>query len=78
MFDGIKTDGNFLLPMLTPDYLGDLIAQTMWDGRAINILTPAAAYISAPTKMLPEWMKIAMQDGGADMMTALTPHRPLE
>lgn len=78
MFDGIKTEGNFFLPMLTPDYLGDLIANTLWEGKAVNIMTPAAAYISAPSKILPEWVKVGMQDAGADMMAALTPHRPLD
>ncbi|KAE9381904.1 hypothetical protein N431DRAFT_440710 [Stipitochalara longipes BDJ] len=77
MFDGIKTEGNFLTPMLTPEYLGESIAKTLLEGIAVNVMTPATAYISAPSRVLPEWMRVGMQDGGADMMTALTPHQPL-
>lgn len=78
MFAGIKTGGNFFMPMLTPDDLGNLIAKTLWDGVAVNILSPAAAYISPPTRALPDWMRVGMQDAGAEIMTELTPHKPLE
>ncbi|KAI9743695.1 MAG: hypothetical protein M1818_003011 [Claussenomyces sp. TS43310] len=77
MFDGIKGDSNFFLPRLTPEYLGRLIADTIWSGTAQNLLTPALAYVSVPTKILPAWMRVAMQDGGSEIMTELTPHKPL-
>jgi len=77
MFAGIKGSSNFILPRLTPDDVGSLIAETLWGGEAKNVLTPAFAYISAPTPVLPEWLRVGMQDGGADIMTEITPHKPV-
>jgi short-subunit dehydrogenase len=77
MFKGIKGESNFFLPRLTADDLGELISNVLWKGESQNIMTPAFAYISLASKILPEWMRIPMQDGGADMMTELKPHKPL-
>lgn len=78
MFAGLKGESNFFLPRLTPEYLGGLIAETLWSGTAQNIMTPVAAYIVAPAKVLPAWLRVGFQDGGSGMMTELTPHKPLE
>lgn len=77
MFDGIKGDSNFFLPRLDATDLGSLIVDILWSGKATNVMTPALAYISVPTKLLPEWLRVAMQDAGADIMTELKPHKPL-
>lgn len=78
MFAGIKVDTNFFMPMLTPEYLGNVIAETLWSGTAQNKMTPVSAYIVAPVKALPAWIRVGFQDGGAQIMTELTPHKPLE
>jgi all-trans-retinol dehydrogenase (NAD+) len=78
MFDGIKDVSNFFLPQLTPDDVGGLIAETLWKGDSANLMIPAAAYISVISRFCPEWMRVGMQDGGADIMTQLTPHKPLD
>jgi len=78
MFAGLKAESNFFMPRLTPEYLGGVIAETLWSGTAQNILTPIAAYITAPAKVLPAWLRVGFQDGGAEIMTELTPHKPLD
>lgn len=78
MFDGIKSPSNFFMPKLSPKDVGDVICETLWSGDARNLMIPAFAYISAPTRCLPDWLRIGMQDGGAEVMTELRPHQPLK
>ncbi|OCK86210.1 putative short-chain dehydrogenase [Lepidopterella palustris CBS 459.81] len=78
MFAGIKGPSNFFMPRLTPDGVGETIAQILWSGEAQNLLIPAFAYISPPTRALPEWLRVGMQDGGSQVMTELNPHKPLD
>jgi len=78
MFDGLKGESSFFLPRLTPQYLGRLIAETLWSGTAQNIVTPVMANVTLPAKVFPAWMRIGMQDAGSQMMTELQPHKPLE
>ena len=77
MFHGIKAPSNFMMPRLTPSDVGDLICDTLWSGEAKNLMTPASAYISVASRCMPDWMRVGMQDGGADVMTELRPHNPL-
>lgn len=77
MFDGIKAPSNFVMPALVPEDIATTITNILWSGEAQNIMTPAFAYISPPTRALPEWLRVGMQDGGADVMTALKPHNPM-
>jgi all-trans-retinol dehydrogenase (NAD+) len=78
MFTGIKSASNFFLPRLEPEDVGDSIAETLWSGEARNLMIPALAYISPPTRALPEWMRVAMQDGAATVFTELKPHNPMD
>ncbi|KAJ5765634.1 short-chain dehydrogenase [Penicillium odoratum] len=78
MFDGIKGQSNFFLPRLSAEDLGGLISDVLWKGESQNIMTPDFAYISLFSKVLPEWMRVGMQDAGADIMTDLNPHHPLK
>jgi short-subunit dehydrogenase len=78
MFDGIQSPSNFIMPRLGPSDVGNLICEIIWGGEAKNLMTPAFAYIAAPARCLPDWLRVGMQDGGADVMTQLKPHRPLE
>lgn len=77
MFAGINAPSNFVMPQLTPEGVGSIIAETLWSGEAKNIMCPAFAYISPPTRALPDWLRVGMQDGGAEVMSALTPHNPM-
>jgi len=77
MFTGIKGPSNFFMPFLKPTDLGDCIADMLWSGNAHNRSIPAFAYISPPTRALPDWVRVGMQDGGAHVMDDLTPHKPL-
>jgi hypothetical protein len=78
MFTGIKSASNFFLPRLEPEDVGNLIAETLWSGEAKNLMIPALAYISPPTRALPEWMRVAMQDAAATVFTELKPHNPMD
>ena len=78
MFDGIKSPSNFVMPKLSATDVGELICNVIWSGRAQNLMVPAFAYISTPSRCLPDWLRIGMQDGGAEVMTELTPHQPLK
>lgn len=78
MFEGIQSPSNFIMPRLSPSDVADVICDIIWSGQSKNLMTPAFAYISAPTRCLPDWLRVGMQDGGADVMTNLTPHKPLE
>lgn len=77
MFAGIKAPTNFFMPALTPEDIAVSITDILWSGQAQNVMVPASAYISPPTRALPDWLRVGMQDGGADVMTSLTPHDPL-
>ena len=78
MFDGIKAPSNFVMPRLSPADVGERICEIIWSGRAQNVMIPAFTYISAPTRCLPDWLRVIFQDGGAGVMTELKPHQPLK
>ncbi|KAJ5937842.1 hypothetical protein N7454_004184, partial [Penicillium verhagenii] len=71
MFRGIKTPASVTL--LGPNDVGSLIAEILWSGRAQNRMTPALAYISPPTRALPDWIRVGLQDFGKDVMSDLSP-----
>jgi short-subunit dehydrogenase len=76
MFRGIQTPASVTL--LKPSDVGSLVAEILWSGRAQNRMTPAFAYISPPTRALPDWMRVAFQDLGKDVMSTLSPHQPMD
>ncbi|OKP14336.1 Short-chain dehydrogenase/reductase family 16C member 6 [Penicillium subrubescens] len=76
MFRGIQTPASVTL--LKPSDVGSLVAEILWSGRAQNRMTPALAYISPPTRALPDWMRVAFQDLGKDVMSTLSPHQPMD
>ena len=78
MFTGIKAPSNFIVPRLLPEDVGNLVANVLWKGDAANILIPAFAYISPPTRALPDWWRVGLADGGAPVMKELKPHRPID
>ncbi|KAK7204236.1 putative short-chain dehydrogenase [Myxozyma melibiosi] len=78
MFAGLKAGSGFFMPRLSAADVGGLIAETLWSGNSSNLLVPAFAYISVPSKLFPDWMRVGMQDGGADVMSDLNPHKPLD
>ncbi|KAI9691407.1 MAG: hypothetical protein M1820_009679 [Bogoriella megaspora] len=78
MFTGIKAPSNFLVPKLEPGEVANLVAETLWSGESRNVMIPAFAYISPPTRALPDWWRVALADGGAPVMAELRPHRPID
>ncbi|KOS37977.1 hypothetical protein ACN38_g11224 [Penicillium nordicum] len=76
MFRGIQMPDS--VPLLQPDDVGSVVAEILWSGRAQNRMTPAAAYISPLTRALPDWIRVTLQDFGKDVMSALSPHQPME
>ena len=78
MFSGIKAPSNFIVPRLQPKDVGSLVADVLWSGEAQNVMTPAFAYISPPTRALPDWWRVGLADGGAPVMSGLKPHHPMD
>ncbi|KAF3385515.1 Short-chain dehydrogenase/reductase family 16C member 6 [Penicillium rolfsii] len=76
MFRGIQTPASVTL--LNPADVGSLVAEILWSGKAQNRMTPALAYISPPTRALPDWMRVGFQDLGKDVMSTLSPHQPMD
>ncbi|KAJ6133435.1 hypothetical protein N7471_008650 [Penicillium samsonianum] len=76
MFRGIQMPDS--VPLLQPDDVASVVAEILWSGRAQNRMTPATAYISPPTRALPDWIRVKLQDFGKDVMSALSPHQPME
>lgn len=76
MFRGIQTPAS--VSLLQPDDVGSLVTEVLWSGRAQNRMTPALAYISPPTRALPDWIRVGFQDLGKDVMSALSPHQPMK
>ncbi|KAJ5904106.1 hypothetical protein N7504_006489 [Penicillium tannophilum] len=76
MFRGIRTPASVTL--LRPDDVGSLVAEILWSGRAQNLMTPSLAYISPPTRALPDWIRVGLQDFGKDIMSDLSPHQPMD
>ncbi|KAJ5753011.1 hypothetical protein N7520_009928 [Penicillium odoratum] len=76
MFRGIKTPSSVTL--MRPDDVGAVVTEILWSGQAQNRMTPGLAYISPPTRALPDWFRVLLQDVGKDVMTELSPHHPME
>ncbi|KAJ5963594.1 uncharacterized protein N7479_003470 [Penicillium vulpinum] len=76
MFRGIQMPSS--VKLLQPDDIGSVVAEIIWSGQAQNRMTPASAYISPPTRALPDWIRVTLQDFGKDVMSTLSPHQPME
>lgn len=76
MFAGIQLPPS--IQPLQPTDVGSAIAEILWSGKAQNVMMPASAYISPITRALPDWLRIGLQDFGKDVMSNLSPHKPLE
>ncbi|EPS32248.1 hypothetical protein PDE_07208 [Penicillium oxalicum 114-2] len=76
MFQGIQMPAS--VSILKPSDIGKVVAEILWSGKAQNKMTPSMAYISPPTRALPDWMRIGLQDLGKDAMSALSPHHPMD
>lgn len=75
MFSGIKLKGG--MKSLTPEELGDAIVDVLRSGKAQHILVPRSAYLATPTRMLPDWLRVVMQDSAVGVFTDLKPHNPM-
>ncbi|KAI9681733.1 MAG: putative secondary metabolism biosynthetic enzyme [Bathelium mastoideum] len=78
MFSGIKAPSNFVIPRLQPEDVANLVADVLRSTEAQNVMIPAFAYISPPTRALPDWWRVGLADGGAPAMTELRPHHPID
>ncbi|KAJ5217165.1 hypothetical protein N7468_010173 [Penicillium chermesinum] len=76
MFRGIKVPS--FLPALTPGDIASVIAEIIWSGRAQNRMIPPSAGLSQPARVVPEWMRVALQDYAKDAMSSLSPHQPMQ
>ncbi|KAF7719416.1 Uncharacterized protein PECH_004914 [Penicillium ucsense] len=76
MFEGIQMPASVTL--LKPSDIAEVVAEILWSGKAQNRMTPSLAYISPPTRALPDWMRVGFQDLGKDAMSALSPHHPMD
>jgi short-subunit dehydrogenase len=75
MFTGIKLGSG--MRALSAEELGETIAGVLYSGKAQNILVPRSAYISPPTRALPDWMRVAMQGASVGIFSDLKPHDPM-
>ncbi|RSL91413.1 hypothetical protein CEP51_000249 [Fusarium floridanum] len=76
MFTGIKSVPG--MSSMTTGYLADRITGILYAGNARNILVPASASASPWVRVLPDWLRVYMQDLSSSAFTELKPHDPLK
>ena len=72
MFAGIKAPSNFMMPRWSAADVGEFIHRIAWSEKAQNLMVPAIANVSTTTRCLTSWLRVGMQDGGAEVMTEQT------
>lgn len=76
MFRGIQMPADH--PLLKPSDIASLVANILWSGRAQHQMTPFSAYVSTPARLLPDWIRVLLQDLGKNAMTNLSPHQTMK
>lgn len=76
MFTGIKSVPG--MSSMTTGYLADRITGILYGGNARNVLVPATASASPWVRVLPDWLRVYMQDLSSSAFTELKPHDPLK
>ncbi|KAL6364088.1 hypothetical protein LRP88_03521 [Fusarium phalaenopsidis] len=76
MFTGIKSVPG--MSSMTTGYLADRITEILYGGNARNVLVPATTSASPWVRVLPDWLRVYMQDLSSSAFTELKPHDPLK
>ncbi|KAL2687947.1 hypothetical protein Neosp_005517 [[Neocosmospora] mangrovei] len=76
MFTGIKSVPG--MSSMTTGYLADRITGILYEGNARNVLVPGTASASPWVRVLPDWLRVYMQDLSSSAFTELKPHDPLK
>ncbi|RSL59397.1 hypothetical protein CEP54_007283 [Fusarium duplospermum] len=76
MFTGIKSVPG--MSSMTTSYLADRITGILYGGNARNILVPASASASPWIRVLPDWLRVYIQDLSSSAFTELKPHDPFK
>ncbi|KAJ5240287.1 hypothetical protein N7468_004906 [Penicillium chermesinum] len=77
MFETTKSPSNFILPRLEASDVGQKMCEIIWSAKSQEVLIPAAAYIAVPTRSLPTWMRVGLQNTAATSFSDFKPHDPL-
>jgi all-trans-retinol dehydrogenase (NAD+) len=78
MFTGFGGSWKIFLPRLKPQDVAEVVSQTLRQGNARNLMMPPLAYLSVATRLMPDWLRIRLQDIAADYMRNVTPHNPFD
>ncbi|KAF5556074.1 short chain dehydrogenase [Fusarium napiforme] len=65
MFKDLDSPDIFAMPMLSPDDVAQRMFDILSSGQSQNAYLPAAATAQPWLRVLPSWMLVAVQDGGA-------------
>ncbi|KAF5591989.1 aldehyde dehydrogenase (NAD+) [Fusarium subglutinans] len=76
MFTGVKSVPG--MSTMTTEYLANKICGILLSGRGQNIIVPAAAGMSPWVRVLPDWVRVLLQDAAAPAFTDLKPHDPFK
>ncbi|KPM38347.1 hypothetical protein AK830_g8235 [Neonectria ditissima] len=75
MFTGVHSVPG--MSSLTPTFLAEKICGILYSGRAQNVMVPRSAYATTLMRVLPDWVRVYLQDLAAGAFTDLKPHDPL-
>lgn len=79
MFTGLTTGSRFLFPVLRPEDVAGQITKALWAGESKHVEMPfLASVLLPPSRMLPSWWRVGMQDGAKDSMKTFSGRKVMD
>ena len=77
MFKGFKPIPGMVGSGMKPSYVAAQITDILYSGKAQNVVLSKWAFPPGVMRILPEWMRVRIQDKSAASLTELEPHNPM-
>ncbi|KAH7308961.1 hypothetical protein B0I35DRAFT_359949 [Stachybotrys elegans] len=77
MFKGIKPVAGMVGSGMRPSFVAGKIADVLYSGKAQNLILSRWALPPGIMRVLPQWMRVHVQDRAASSLESLDPHNPM-
>lgn len=77
MFKGFKPIPGMVGSGMRPSYVAEQIADILYSGKAQNVVLSKWAFPPGIMRIMPEWMRVRIQDKSASSLSELNPHNPM-
>jgi hypothetical protein len=77
MFKGIKRIPGMVGVGMTPQFVAEQITAILYSGKAQSVILSKWPLPPSIIRILPQWMRVHIQDKSASALSDLNPHNPM-